>query len=159
MNANRQKNLSELGSDRVKRINKVSDKLNHHTTRLYECLMDEDRKGINFNCDNLIDLALEEKVRIGRAKDIHNRVISFIEKINDTFGRYEPESFGCWKFHLVLSDVFGGEYYYNSDHVITKINDKFYDINGEVEDVNGYLDKEAFPLCFMLKTFKKQEDE
>lgn len=157
MNSNRQKNLHELGSDRVKVINKVSEKLNHHTTRLYECLMDEDKKGINFNCNKLIDIALDEKVRIGRIKNIHDRVISFIEKTKDVFGEYEPMSFGCWKFHLLLSDVFGGEYYYNDNHVITKIDNKFYDINGEVKETNGYLDKEDYPLCFMINRFKKQE--
>ncbi len=117
----------------------------------------EDKKGINFNCNKLIDIALDEKVRIGRIKNIHDRVISFIEKTKDVFGEYEPMSFGCWKFHLLLNDVFGGEYYYNDNHVITKIDDKFYDINGEVKETNGYLSKEHYPLCFMINRFKKQE--
>jgi len=41
---------------------------------------------------------------------------------------------GCYLFFRILKSYFpSAEAYYNQDHVITKIGDKFYDITGTVD--------------------------
>lgn len=43
----------------------------------------------------------------------------------------------CYKFYKILKTIFpNAKAYYNSDHVITKINGKYYDITGEVRITN-----------------------
>ena len=45
----------------------------------------------------------------------------------------------CYNFHLILKCVYPESIpYYNIDHIITKIDNIFYDINGSIEDTNGY---------------------
>jgi hypothetical protein len=40
----------------------------------------------------------------------------------------------CYQFYLILKSIIpNAEAYYDSDHVITKIGERFYDITGEVE--------------------------
>ena len=39
----------------------------------------------------------------------------------------------CYHFYLILKEVFpDAEPYYDNDHIVTKIDGKFYDITGEV---------------------------
>lgn len=71
----------------------------------------------------------------------HPKILRFIASIRNSF----PESVKtytqgcCFGFHLILKEVFpDATAYYNSDHVITKVDDKFYDITGEVTG-EGYL--------------------
>lgn len=64
MKQNRQRNLQNLNSDRLKKINKTIGRFNHHTTRLYESLCDSDQKNVSFNCNKLIELANEEKDKL-----------------------------------------------------------------------------------------------
>ncbi len=66
-------------------------------------------------------------------------VTDFIILIRKTFGRYEDYSGGCYKFHLILKYVFKDAVgYYNGEHVITKIDGQFYDIDGLIGgDVSG----------------------
>lgn len=62
-------------------------------------------------------------------------VESFISRIRDSFvGSQQVYSEGsCYHFYLILKEVFPeAEAWYDEDHVITKIDDKFYDITGEV---------------------------
>jgi len=48
----------------------------------------------------------------------------------------------CYGFYKILKSVYKNAVaYYNSDHVITRIGDKFYDITGEVSG-DGYLEME-----------------
>ena len=63
-------------------------------------------------------------------------VETFIARIRDSFvGSQHVYTFGsCYHFYLILKEVFPeAECWYDQDHVITKINDKFYDITGEVK--------------------------
>ena len=66
-------------------------------------------------------------------------VMSFIESINRTFGRYDNYTGGCYKFMVLLMQVFGGDAYFNGSHIITKIGDHYYDIDGIVTNIRGYL--------------------
>lgn len=62
-------------------------------------------------------------------------VEEFIATIRDSFiGSQQVYTEGsCYHFHLILKKVFpNAEPYYDLDHVITKIDDKYYDITGEV---------------------------
>ena len=64
-----------------------------------------------------------------------NKVESFIAKIRDSFiGSQQVYTEGsCYHFYLILKEVFSeAECYFDEDHVVTKIGDKFYDITGEV---------------------------
>lgn len=59
----------------------------------------------------------------------------FISTIRDSFiGSQQVYTEGsCYHFYLILKQVFPtAECWYDSDHVITKIENKFYDITGEV---------------------------
>lgn len=63
------------------------------------------------------------------------RVESFIAKVRDSFvGSQDVYTNGsCYHFYLILKEVFpDAECYYDEDHVVTKIDDKFYDITGEI---------------------------
>lgn len=64
---------------------------------------------------------------------------NFVFLIWKTFGSYPERSGGCYKFHLILKHIFNGEGYYNGEHIITKIGDYYWDIDGEVTDTEGYL--------------------
>lgn len=45
----------------------------------------------------------------------------------------------CYQFHLILKCLFPDALpYYNLDHIITRIGDKYYDITGEVS-ADGYV--------------------
>lgn len=59
----------------------------------------------------------------------------FIAAIRDSFiGSQQVYTEGsCYHFYLILKQVFpNAEPYFDLDHIITKIGDKFYDITGEV---------------------------
>lgn len=62
---------------------------------------------------------------------------TFIRTIRDSFvGSQEVFTLGsCYHFYLILRQVFpNAEAWYDQNHIITKIEDKFYDINGEVTE-------------------------
>jgi len=64
-----------------------------------------------------------------------NEVERFISVVRDSFiGSQQVYTEGsCYHFYLILKEVFTtAEPYFDEDHVITKIDDKFYDITGEV---------------------------
>ena len=63
-----------------------------------------------------------------------------INKIIDTFREIVPDAEyrytngGCFQFYRLLHSIDdSAEPYYDGDHVITRIDDKFYDVTGEVE--------------------------
>jgi hypothetical protein len=59
----------------------------------------------------------------------------FISVIRDSFiGSQQVYTEGsCYHFYLILREVFPeAECWYDLDHVITKIDEKFYDITGEI---------------------------
>lgn len=89
-----------------------------------------------------------------------NDILLFINLITSTFGNYKKNSEGCFRFYRILKfqypDVVG---YYNSNHVITKIGEVFYDQNGIVENIEGYLPMteygvDYFEGAFQLTTVK-----
>jgi hypothetical protein len=62
-------------------------------------------------------------------------VKEFIATIRDSFiGSQQVYTEGsCYHFYLILKQVFPqAQAYYDDTHIITKIDDKFYDITGEV---------------------------
>jgi hypothetical protein len=67
-------------------------------------------------------------------KTKHQKVKKISSLIRETFGIYPQMGGGCYKFHLILKEVFPwAQCYYNSNHVITRIGLRYYDINGEVK--------------------------
>ena len=75
-------------------------------------------------------------------------VEEFISTIRDSFiGSQQVYTEGsCYHFYLILKTVFPtAEPYYDLDHIITKINDKYYDITGEVRYSYGMNKYEDFP--------------
>lgn len=47
---------------------------------------------------------------------------------------------GCFNFFLILRAVYPeAEAWYDRDHVVTKIDNKFYDINGVIKNTEKYL--------------------
>jgi hypothetical protein len=88
---------------------------------------------------------------------MNNKILDFISLVNKTFGRYPEVSGGCYKFHLILKSVFGGEGYYNSNHIVTKIDGKFYDIDGEaiLKEEDRYLHFSDYGEHNIEKAFKQ----
>lgn len=67
---------------------------------------------------------------------MHADIEHFISTIRNSFIGSEKvfTSGSCYQFYKILKCVWpDAEAYYDSDHVITKINGRFYDIKGEVE--------------------------
>lgn len=65
-----------------------------------------------------------------------NEVLEFIKTVRESFvGSEHIYTRGsCYQFYKILKLVFpSAEAFYDMDHVITRINDKYYDITGEVE--------------------------
>ena len=61
---------------------------------------------------------------------------SFIKTIRESFhGSVRVYTSGsCYQFYLILKQVYPNAVaYYENDHVVTKIDNKYYDITGEVE--------------------------
>jgi hypothetical protein len=71
----------------------------------------------------------------------HKKILELITEINNS-NPIMKDIFlngSCFNFYHILKVVFNdAEPYCNIDHVITKINDKYYDITGEITDINGY---------------------
>lgn len=65
---------------------------------------------------------------------IEHRVLDFISTVRNSFiGADVVYTKGsCYQFYRILKKVFPqANAYYNSDHVITEIDGRYYDINGE----------------------------
>ena len=70
---------------------------------------------------------------------MHSYVLFFIETVRNSFPTaVEIYTNGSrYKFYLILKAVFPHAHaYYNSEHIITKIQDRYYDITGEVTRSN-----------------------
>jgi hypothetical protein len=87
------------------------------------------------------DISLQEETQI------HN----LIDAVRSSFvGSIQVYTNGsCYQFYKILRCVFPtARAYFNIDHVITKIGNKYYDITGEVEWNNSYLlMDEHYPIC------------
>lgn len=69
----------------------------------------------------------------------HRKILRFIKSIRDSFigATFVYTHGSCYQFYLVLKSVIpDAEAYYDGDHVITKIRERFYDITGEVDGSN-----------------------
>lgn len=86
---------------------------------------------------------------------MHERVESFIAKVRDSFiGSQQVFTHGsCYHFYLILKEVFPqAKPYYDEDHIITEIDDRFYDITGEVEK-GQFILFEDLPSCYLKEPF------
>jgi hypothetical protein len=67
-------------------------------------------------------------------------VLAFLAALRDVhpdMARYGLNG-GCFRVYLLLKQAFpGAEAWYDSDHVLTRIGDHFYDIRGQVEPVSA----------------------
>ena len=66
---------------------------------------------------------------------IHKKVLSIIRAIRNSFVGSEIvfTKGSCYQFYLILKEVFPqAEAFYDENHLVTKIEDKYYDITGEV---------------------------
>lgn len=69
-----------------------------------------------------------------------NKVEEFIATIRDSFiGSQQVYTEGsCYHFYLILKQVFpDAKPYYDTYHILTKIDGKFYDITGEVKECSS----------------------
>lgn len=77
---------------------------------------------------------------------MHTKIESFIAALRDSFiGSQQVYTQGsCYHLYLILKEVFPEALpYYDGDHVITKIDGKYYDITGEVSCSSGMLLKDT----------------
>ena len=88
------------------------------------------------------------------AANFNSMVKLFIFIYRKLKGSYSEYSGGCLRFHFLLKKVFAGEGYYNSNHIITKIGENYYDINGEVKDVKDYLPITYYGVAHIVSSFK-----
>jgi hypothetical protein len=86
----------------------------------------------------------------------NNKILKFISAVRDSFvGSQQVYTNGsCYYFYLILKEVFDeAEAYYDGDHIITKIEDKFYDITGEVAKPNSASRFDQVPLYGLANPF------
>lgn len=100
-----------------------------------------------------------------------DNVLDFILLIRDTANKEMVRIFtcgGCYRFHLILKRAFPEAVPYmviSSDdkikHVVTKINDKFYDVNGIYENIDEIrpMNDEQMQFAEGFKYPVMQEDE
>ena len=85
-----------------------------------------------------------------------NKVERYISQIRSCFGRYPSYSGGCLKFFLIIKERFTEiEGYFDSEHIIIKFENKFYDIDGEyLKDTKSFIPLEEFGKYHILRVFK-----
>lgn len=71
------------------------------------------------------------------------KLIDFIDELRNTdpYIHHIYTQGGCYKFHVLLSKMYKGCIPYISphkNHIITRYKNKYYDIYGEVTNVDGY---------------------
>jgi len=90
----------------------------------------------------------------------HRRILKVIKTIRESIkgAEYIYTNGSCFQFFLILNSIVPeAEAYYDSDHVITKINGRYYDITGEVECTNHLSMKEHYPDTNLKNTKMKCE--
>lgn len=89
----------------------------------------------------------------------HHIILDFIRLIRESHSSMVDifTKGSCLNFSLILSNKFEEVImYYNSDHIISKIGSKYYDITGEVSGEGGYLDiNEVHSPKTLQKLFKE----
>lgn len=92
----------------------------------------------------------------------HTKIESFIARIRDSFiGSQQVFTEGsCYHFYLILKEVFeDAQPYYDQDHIVTKIGDRFYDITGEVRGdptLTEYNRIPSYPLKAPFNIYKQK---
>ncbi len=95
----------------------------------------------------------------------HRQILKFIKSIRESIigAEFIYKNGSCYQFYLILKSIIPeAKAYYNVDHCITKIADRYYDIGGEVEctnhhSVDEYYDhKELKKLKFKIHIFDHQ---
>lgn len=90
--------------------------------------------------------------------NLNDRVLKIIKAIRKSHnGAVDIYTQGkCYDFFLILKSIFPiAEAYYDSDHIITKIEGKYYDITGEVEKVNHLSVNKHYSHKKIKNSFKK----
>lgn len=86
--------------------------------------------------------------------------LSMITRLQDMFGRYPESSGGCLKFFLFLFEMYPhAKGLYNGDHIITKIDNCFYDVDGTAPPSFfpncNFIPVEEFGLEHFLSSFEE----
>lgn len=95
---------------------------------------------------------------------VTSNVESFIGKIRDSFiGSQQVYTEGsCYHFYLILKEVFpDADPWYDNEHIVTKIGDKFYDITGEIRkdelDMYKYERMPSYQLKAPYNIYKQNQ--
>jgi hypothetical protein len=88
--------------------------------------------------------------------DRHHHILTFIATIRNSFDKAIEvyTQGGCFHFYLILACIYRDAVPYYNGHVITKIQDKYYDITGEVQrehHFNLYDDEKALKRVMKLR--------
>jgi hypothetical protein len=78
----------------------------------------------------------------------HRKILKFIKTVRESVKGMEfvYTNGSCYQFYLILKSIIPeAESWYDSDHVITKIGERFYDITGEVKCENHLNMDEHYP--------------
>ena len=88
---------------------------------------------------------------------LYDNVLNFINTFNGR-DKYYYTNGGCYGFFKKLKKEFPeAEGYYDSKHVITKIEDKFFDVTGEIEKSLKHISIEKYyGYDHMEKSFKNR---
>jgi len=86
---------------------------------------------------------------------IDAEVINYITSLYKIFGKLENFNGSCYKFSVHLIKQFSGEMYSNSWHIITKIGNNYFDSNGKVDNINGYISEKEFGEDYFINAFKE----
>lgn len=72
----------------------------------------------------------------------------FIERIREIWpDGYEEMSFGCFKFAALLKAIYpAARARYDGGHVITEIEGRCYDIDGQLPDASDFIEIDDFPI-------------
>lgn len=80
-------------------------------------------------------------------KNKHRKILNIISSIRESHSKMEDIfSYGsCLNLFIILRNIFPeAKPYFNIDHIITKIDNKFYDIKGTVLNTKEYKPYEKF---------------
>lgn len=72
--------------------------------------------------------------------------LEFITRLREIYPeRYEVDSNGCLKFHLLLKAMYpNATGWYDGEHIITQIGSEIFDIDGFAERMSNYLPMEQY---------------
>lgn len=91
--------------------------------------------------------------------DKHEQVLSLIEEISNSNPIMEDIFLNgrCFNLYRILAVVFPEALaYYDLNHIITKIDDRYYDITGEVKDITGYHHLDSY-WGYPTEDYKKED--